>query len=67
MQDNSWPHGRRVEGTSKKSYRLEEVGDGRAERLSGIGDGGQVTISLVPAADGTGPGSLLEQAAPSHL
>ena len=27
--------------------------DGRAERLSAIGDGGQATISLTPDVDGT--------------
>ena len=34
--------------------------DGRAERSSAIGDGGQAAISLMPDIDGTGSGSLLE-------
>ena len=34
------------------------MGDGRAEGLSAIGDGGQAAISLTPDIDGTGPGSL---------
>ena len=37
-----------------------EVGDGRAEGLSAIGDGGQAAISLRPDIDGTGSGSLLD-------
>ena len=40
----------------KKSYWLEvgeEVGDGRAEGSSAIGDGGQAAISLMPDTDGT--------------
>ena len=43
------------------------VGDGRAEGLSAIGDGGQAAMSLMPDADGTGSGSLLEPDAHSHL
>ena len=35
------------------------MGDGRAEGLSAIGDGGQVAISLMPDIDGIGSGSLL--------
>ena len=35
------------------------MGDGRAERLSAIRDGGQAAISLTPDVDGTGSGSLL--------
>ena len=31
----------------------EEVGDGRAEGSSAIGDGGQASISLMPDVDGT--------------
>ena len=54
-----------MEWTSKKEG--EEVGDDRAEWSSEIGDGGQVTVSLTPEVDGTGSGSLLEQAAGSHL
>ena len=45
----------------------EEVGDGRAEGSSAIGDGGQAAISLMPDADGTGSGSLLELDVRSHL
>ena len=37
------------------------MGDGRAEGSSVIGDGGQASISLMPDADGTGSGSLLDQ------
>ena len=36
------------------------MGDGRAEGLLAIGDGGQAEISLMPDADGTGSGSLLD-------
>ena len=36
------------------------MGDGRAEGLSAIGDGGQAAISLMPYVDGTGSGSLLD-------
>ena len=36
------------------------MGDGRAEGLSTIGDGGQATVSLMPDVDGTGSGSLLD-------
>ena len=36
------------------------MGDGRAEGLSAIGDGGQAAMSLMPDVDGTGSGSLLE-------
>ena len=35
------------------------MGDGRAERLSAIGDGGQAITSLMPDTDGTGSGLLL--------
>ena len=45
-----------IEWTGKKSYWLEEgeeVGDGRTEGLSAIGDGGQAAISLTPDVDGT--------------
>ena len=37
----------------------EEVGDGRAEGSSAIGDGGNAAISLTPDVDGTGSGSFL--------
>ena len=36
------------------------MGDGRAERSSAIGDGGQAGILLMPDTDGTGSGSLLD-------
>ena len=36
------------------------MGDGRAEGLSTIGDGGQAAISLTPDVDGSGSGSLLD-------
>ena len=36
------------------------MGDGRAEGLSAVGDGGQAAISLTPDVDGTGSGSLLD-------
>ena len=36
------------------------MGDGRAEVLSAIGDGGQAAISLTPDVDDTGSGSLLD-------
>ena len=35
------------------------MGDGRAEGLSSIGDGGQAAVSLMPDIDGTGSDSLL--------
>ena len=59
-----------MEGTSKKSYRLEEgeeVGDGRAEGLLAIGDRGQAAISLIPNTEGTGSDCLLEPDGCSHL
>ena len=43
------------------------MGDGGAEGSSTIGDGGQAAISLMPDADGTGSGSLLEPDARFHL
>ena len=43
------------------------MGDGRAEGLSAIGDGGQAAVSLMSDIDGTGSGSLLESDAHSHL
>ena len=36
------------------------MGDSKTEGLSAIGDGGQAAISLMPDADGTGSGSLLD-------
>ena len=36
------------------------MGHGRAEGSAAIGDGGQAAISLMPDADGTGSGSLLD-------
>ena len=36
------------------------MGEGGAEGLSAVGDGGQAAISLMPDADGTGSGSLLD-------
>ena len=38
----------------------EEVGDGRAEGWSAIGDGGQAAISLMSDVDVTDSGSLLD-------
>ena len=63
VQYNSWHTGAGIEWTGKKSYCLEEggeVGDGRAEGSSAIGDGGQAAISPMPHADGTGSASLLD-------
>ena len=37
-----------------------EVGDGRAEWSSTIGDGGQAAVSFMPDVDGPGFGSLLD-------
>ena len=45
----------------------EEVGDGRAEGLSRIGDRGQAAVSLMPDTDSTGSGSLLDSVLPSLL
>ena len=56
VQYYSWHIGAGIEWTGKKSYWLEEgeeLGDGRAEGSSEIGDGGQVTISLPPDIDDT--------------
>ena len=50
-----WHTGAGIQWTGKKSYWLEEgegVGDGRAEGLSAIGDGGQAAISLTPYMTG---------------
>ena len=51
---NSWHTGAGIKWKGKKSYWLEkgeEVGDGRAEELSAIEDGGQTAISLTPDFD----------------
>ena len=59
---NSWLAGPGIKRTGKKSYRVEDgekVEDGRDERVSAIGDGGQAAVSLMPDADGAGSGSLL--------
>ena len=56
VQYNSWHTGAGIKWTGKKSYWLEEgeeMGDGRAEGSSAIGDRGQAAISLTPAIDGT--------------
>ena len=53
-QYKSWHTGAGIEWTGKKSYCLEEgeeVGDGRAEGSSAIGDGGQAAMSLTPDID----------------
>ena len=42
-----------------------EVGNGRAEGSSAIGDRGQAAISLMPDIDGTGSGSLLDSNLPT--
>ena len=52
---NSWHTGAGIQWTDKKNYWLEEgeeLGDGRAEGWSAIGDGGQAAISLTPDVDG---------------
>ena len=36
------------------------MGDGRADRSSATGDGGQAEMSLMPDIDGTGSDSLLD-------
>ena len=36
------------------------MGEGGAKGLSAVGDGGQAAILLLPDADGTGSGSLLD-------
>ena len=59
-----------IKWTGKKSYWLEEgeeVGDGRAEWSSAIGDGGQAATSLTPDVDGTGSGSLLDSMLSTRL
>ena len=53
--------------TSDPSEEGEEVGDGKAEWLAAIGDGGRAAVSLMPDADGSGPDTLLESDACSHL
>ena len=63
VQYNSWHTGAGIEWTGKKSYWLDEgaeVGGGRAEGPSAIGDWGQAAVSLTPDVDGTGSGSLLD-------
>ena len=53
-QCNSWHPGTGIKGAGKKSYGLEkgeEVGDGRAEGSSAVGDGGYAAISLMPDTD----------------
>ena len=45
----------------------EEVGDGRAEGSSTIGDRRQVTVSLMPDIDDTGSGFLLDSILPTLL
>ena len=55
MQYNSWYIGAGIEWRGKKGYWLEEgveVGDGRAEGSSVMGDGGQAAISLMTDKDG---------------
>ena len=50
MQYNNWHTGAGIDWTGKKSYWLEEwkeVGDGRAEGSSAIGDRGQVHLMLM--------------------
>jgi len=52
-----------IKWTGNKGYWLEEgkeVGDGRVEGSSAIGDGGKADTSLTLALDGTGSGSLLD-------
>ena len=63
VPSNSWQTGAGMEWAGKKNYQLEEreeVGDGGAEGLSATGGGGPAAISLMPDADGTGSGSLLD-------
>ena len=43
------------------------MGDGRAERASAIGDGGQAEILLMPDTDGTDSGFLLDLILSTHL
>ena len=43
------------------------MGDGRDEGSSATGDGGQAAMSLMPDAEGTGSGSLLEPHVRLHL
>ena len=43
------------------------MGDGRAEGLSAIGDGGQAAISLTPDVDHTGTGVLLKPDVHFHI
>ena len=53
--------------TSDPSEEGRELGDGKAERLSAIGGGGQAAVSLMPDADGPGSATLLEPDSCSHL
>ena len=43
------------------------MGDGTAEGLSAIGDGGQAAISLTPDVDDTGTGVLLKPDVHFHI
>ena len=50
IQCKSWHAGAGIEGTGRKTQRLEEVGDGAAEVSSAAG--GPAATSLTPDADG---------------
>ena len=52
VQYKSWHTEAGIKWIGKKSYWLE-VGDGRAEGSSAIGDGGQAAISVTPDIDRT--------------
>ena len=68
-QHNSWVQGlaSSEQAGSVTDRRRQEVGDGRAEGSSVVGDRGQAAISLTPDVDGTGSGSLMEPDARSLL
>ena len=56
-----------IEWRGEKRRAREEVGDGRAEESSAIGNEGQVAISLRVNIDRIDSGTLLEPDAGSHF
>ena len=61
VQYSNWHQGlaSSEQAGSVTDRRRQEVGDGRAEGSSVVGDRGQAAISLTPDVDGTGSGSLM--------
>lgn len=56
VQGNSWRRGAGIDRIRQEELVTEQgeaVGDGRAEELSAIVDGGRAAVLLTPEADGT--------------